>query len=82
MASYRRRSAGLDRAFTGAFIANGIYVEVDNGDVSIGVWEATGPDTVAMSYTSTDDRGNVTVRASITVDGDNVSADYTLEFVE
>jgi hypothetical protein len=67
--------------FTGAFIANGIYVEVDTGDVAIGVWEATGPDTVAMSYTSTDEEGTITVRASLTVDGDNVSADYTLEFV-
>ena len=67
--------------FTGAFIANGIYVEIDSGDVAIGVWETTGPDTVAMSYTSTDEEGTITVRASLTVDGDNVSADYTLEFV-
>ena len=67
--------------FTGAFLPEGVYVEVDTGDVAIGVWEATGPDTVAMSYTSWDDEGSITVRASITVDGDNLSADYTLQFV-
>ena len=70
-----------DVPFTGAFLSDGIYVEVDTGDVSIGVWEATGPDTVAMSYTATDEEGSITVRASITVDGDNFSADYTVEFV-
>jgi hypothetical protein len=67
--------------FTGAFLPEGVYLEVDTGDVAIGVWEATGPDTVAMSYTSWDDEGSFTVRASITVDGDNLSADYTLQFV-
>jgi hypothetical protein len=65
--------------FTGAFLTDGIYVEVDTGDVSIGVWEATGPDTAAMMFTATDEEGSLTVRASITVDGDNLSADYTLE---
>ena len=60
---------------------DGVYIEVDTGDVTIGVWESTGPDTATMSYTSTDDDGSVTVRASITVDGDNLSADFTLEFV-
>ena len=35
-----------------------------------------------MSYTGTDEEGgSITVRASVTVDGDNLSADYTLEFV-
>jgi hypothetical protein len=67
--------------FTGAFLPDGVYVEVDTGDVAIGVWEATGPDTVAMSHTSWDDEGSITVRASITVDGDKVSAEYTLQFV-
>ena len=67
--------------FTGVFLPEGAYVEVDTGDVAIGVWEATGPDTVAMSYTSWDDEGSITVRASITVDGDHLSADYTLQFV-
>ena len=39
-------------------------------------------DTVAMSYTGTgEEGGSIAVRASITVDGDNLSADYTLEFV-
>ena len=70
-----------DAPFTGAFLPDGVYVEVDTGDVAIGVWEATGPDTVAMSYTSWDEEGSITVRASITVDGDNLSADYTLQFV-
>ncbi len=70
-----------DLPFTGAFLSDGIYIEVDTGNVSIGVWEATGPDTVAMSYTATDEEGSYTVRTTITVDGDNFSADYTLEFV-
>jgi hypothetical protein len=70
-----------DVPFTGAFLSDGIYVEVDTGDASIGVWEATGPDTVAMSYTGTDEEGSFTVRASITVDGDSFSADYTVEVV-
>ena len=70
-----------DEGFTGAFLSDGVYVEVDTGNVSIGVWEATGPDTVAMSYTSTDEEGSITVRASITVDGDTLTADYTLEFM-
>jgi hypothetical protein len=65
--------------FTGAFLSDGIYVEVDTGNFSIGVWEATGPDTVAMTYTATDEEGSFTVRASITVDGDNLSADFTIE---
>ncbi len=59
----------------------GVYVEVDTGDVAIGLWESTGPDTVGMSYTSWDNDGSITVRASITVDGDHLSADYTLQFV-
>jgi hypothetical protein len=66
---------------TAAFLSEGVYIEVNTGDVSIGTWEATGPDTATMSYTSTDENGSVTVRASITVDGDNISADFTLEFV-
>ena len=70
-----------DEGFTGAFLAEGVYVEVDTGNVSIGVWEATGPATAAMSYTSTDEEGSATVRASITVDGDTLTAEYTLEFV-
>src|SRR4051794_6848265 len=67
--------------FTGAFLPDGVYLEVDTGDVAIGVWEATGPDTVEMSYTSWDDEGSITGRASITLDGDKLSADYTLQFV-
>ena len=35
-----------------------------------------------MSYTGTDEEGeSIVVRASVPVDGDNLSADYTLEFV-
>jgi hypothetical protein len=68
-----------DEPFTAAFLSDGVYVEVNFGDVGIGVWEATGPDTVAMSYSNTTEEGSVTVRASITVDGDSLSADYTVE---
>jgi hypothetical protein len=60
-------------------LSDGIYVEVDTGNVGIGVWEATGPDTAAMSFSETNEDGSYTVRASITVDGDNLSADYTIE---
>ena len=67
--------------FTAAFTSDGIYVEISEGEVSIGVWEATGPDTAAMTYTATDEEGTITVRASLTVDGDNVTAEYTIEFV-
>ena len=65
--------------FTAAFLSDGIYIEVDDGDVAVGVWEATGPDTVAMMFTATNEEGSRTVRASITVDGDNISADFTIE---
>ena len=68
-----------DEGFTGAFLSDGVYIEVDTGNVSIGVWEATGPDTVAMTFNATNEDGSYTVRASITVDGDNLSADYTIE---
>jgi hypothetical protein len=68
--------------FTGAFWSDGIYLDVNGSDVGLGVWEATGPTTAAMMFTETDDDGNTfTVRASVTVDGDNLSADYTVEVV-
>ncbi len=68
--------------FTGAFLSDGVFIEYSDGSTSIGVWEATGPDTAAMTYHAADeeDEGTVTVRASFTVDGDNLSADYTIQF--
>ena len=66
--------------FTGAFLSDGVFIEFSDGSTSIGVWEATGPDTAAMTYHATDEEGTVTVRASFTVDGDNLSADYTIQF--
>src|SRR5262245_26630429 len=47
--------------FTAAFLSDGIYIEVDTGNVGIGVWEATGPDTVAMTFTETNEEGSYTV---------------------
>src|SRR5262245_56102657 len=37
--------------FTGAFSAEGIFVTVDQGDAGLGVWEATGPASAALTIT-------------------------------
>ena len=77
-----RSTTSATRRVTGAFWSDGIYLDVNGSDVGLGVWEATGPTTAAMMFTETDDDGNTfTVRASVTVDGDSLSADYTLEVV-
>lgn len=66
--------------FTGAFLPGGIYIEVDTGNVGIGSWEPTGANTVGMTFTETNSDGSsYTVRAVITVNGDALSADYSVE---
>jgi hypothetical protein len=66
-----------------SFGADGIYTEVDaDGSAGMGSWEATGPDTAALTFHGLGDEGMVTVRAAIEVaaDGQSLTATYTLEF--
>ncbi len=72
--------AGETVPFVAAFLSDGVFIEISEGDFSIGVWEATGPDTAAMTYHATDEEGTVTVRASLAVDGDDITAEFTIEF--
>src|SRR4051812_36389635 len=69
------------------FGADGTVVESDVGAQESGVWEAMGPDQVAVTLRGYqgDDPGavsSVTIRATVTVaaDGQSFTAPYTLEF--
>lgn len=69
------------------FNRDGTYLQVDPGGSGVGVWEATGPRSVALTilFHNQDENGNVgtvKVRASGEVDasGDTFTATYTVEF--
>lgn len=68
--------------------ADGTYLQWDTAAAGIGSWEATGPNTGALSYDQygLDDTGAIghtTVRATFEVapDGNNLTAAYTVEYV-
>ena len=75
--------------FVAAFGAGGTFVSVEEGEVSLGVWEPTGPTSAALTITGQlppEDAGGVegatlTIRATFEVapDGQSVTADYTVE---
>jgi hypothetical protein len=65
--------------FSAVFLSDGAYLQGDVGSVGVGVWEATGPDTAALTFTEMGEDGSSTIRGSITVDGDTLSADFTIE---
>jgi hypothetical protein len=74
-----------------AFSPHGVVQSVEGGSSSLGVWEATGPTSGAMTLVlpPSDDEeggseeGNVTLRATFDVDADgqSLTAEYTIEFV-
>jgi hypothetical protein len=70
------------------FSADGTLVSVDTEDVSLGVWEATGPSTVNLMFSglipaeeSGSGGGRFIIRATLEVapDGQSFSGDYTVE---
>jgi hypothetical protein len=70
------------------FSADGSLVSVDTEDVSLGVWEATGPSTVNLMFSglipaeeSGSGGGRFIIRATLEVapDGQSFSGDYTVE---
>ena len=69
----------------GAFSSDGTFVQVEEGDVGVGVWEPTGPTSAALTFTGQnppdEGGGNFTIRATFEVapDGQSLTADYTLE---
>jgi hypothetical protein len=74
--------------FLASFSSDGIYQQADpDGTVGIGTWEATGPNTAAMTFIQQFQMGEeavatATVRATIEVapDGQTLTAEFTLEF--
>jgi hypothetical protein len=71
--------------FVASFSGVGNYVQVQDGDVGLGVWEATGPTSAALTFTEQDPPeeggGSFTIRATIEVapDGQSLSAEFTIE---
>ncbi len=74
--------------FVAAFSADGTFVQVEEGDVGLGVWEPTGPTSAALTITeqlSAEEMGiegaSFTLRATIEVapDGQSLTAEYTVE---
>ena len=70
------------------FSADGTLVSLDSEDVSLGVWRATGPSTVALMFSGLipaeeagSGGGRFTIRATLEVaaDGQSFSGDYTVE---
>jgi hypothetical protein len=70
------------------FSADGTLVSLDSEDVSLGVWEATGPSAVALMFSGlipAEETGSAgasfTIRATLEVapDGQSFSGDYTAE---
>jgi len=70
------------------FSADGTLVSLDSEDVSLGVWEPTGPSTVALMFSGlipAEETGSAgarfTIRATLEVapDGQSFSGDYTAE---
>ena len=70
------------------FSADGTLVSLDSEDVSLGVWEPTGPSTVALMFSGlipVEELGiagaRITIRATLEVapDGQSFSGDYTAE---
>jgi hypothetical protein len=68
-----------------AFTADGIFVDVESDSIGLGVWEATGPTSAALTFTGQnppdEGGGSFTIRATFEVapDGQSLTADYTLE---
>jgi hypothetical protein len=83
--------ADPEHPFVVAFSADGNVVGVEEGVVSLGVWEATGPTSAALTITQpipADELAGVegaslTIRATFEVasDGLSLTADYTVETV-
>jgi len=69
------------------FSSDGTLVDVQGSDVTVGVWEATGPSTATITFSAyfTDDNGDYnggyTVRAAgeLSADGNSFTATYTVE---
>jgi uncharacterized cupredoxin-like copper-binding protein len=73
---------------TAIFHADGTYIQTDGDAVAIGSWEATGPDTGALTITQygfdeTGAVGSTTIRATFEVpaDGGSLTGTFTLEFM-
>jgi hypothetical protein len=71
--------------FVAAFSSDGTFVQVEEGETGVGVWEPTGPTSAALTFSDTDPPeeggGTFTIRATIEVapDGQSLTADYTVE---
>ena len=71
--------------FVAAFSAGGTFVQVEDGEVSLGVWEPTGPTSAALTFSDQDPAeeggGSFTIRATVEVapDGQTFTAEYTVE---
>jgi hypothetical protein len=69
----------------GAFSSDGTFVQVEEGDVGVGVWEPTGPTSAALTFTELgspeEGGGSFTLRATVEIapDGQSLTADYTVE---
>jgi hypothetical protein len=73
---------------TVVFHSDGTYLEIDVDGVAGGVWEATGPQTAALTFgfRGRDENGAVigsTIRADVEVaaDGQSLTATYTIDFL-
>jgi hypothetical protein len=71
--------------FVASFSGVGNYVQVEEGEVNLGVWGATGPTSAALTITGQEPPeeggGSFTIRATIEVapDGQSLAAEYTVE---
>lgn len=65
------------------FSSDGTYLEVDVDGTGAGVWDATGDQTADLTFSFHDEAGGMgIVRASLEVTDDELTATYTLEFVD
>jgi hypothetical protein len=82
-------TADPEHPFVLAFSADGNVVSLEEGEVSLGVWETTGPTSAALTITqqippeeiSGVEGASLIIRATIEVapDGQSLTADYTVE---
>jgi hypothetical protein len=68
-----------------AFVPGGTWVQLEEGEFSLGVWEPTGPTSAALTFAAQipaeEGGGTFTIRATVEVapDGQSLTADYTIE---